>query len=311
MPSGRTSRQLSCHGLRSAAQPAEHHECDDIARQRRTIAGTGTDDTLVPSGPAARSPLPSHNPRDPLHSAPSRGDPKKLTPCPLPRERAARGVTEPSKTAPTQRETQFSPQLPLFLDRDGPLEQPHQPSAPLRCIHAIYNRCTSAATASSYANRAVDCIAPSVGGADVQPASVMIAMSGIPRITGTVSRPGRKRLGRLADPSGDGTPVRRATCSAIVDSLNTNGPVSTKPGRLQCSVWTRAGLSLNEGHRRTQGSDAFAKAECSQHCPRWFSLTGTIAVARTTDRTRCVAASGLPSDPLSGFEDHSRVLAST
>ena len=46
---------------------------------------------------------------------------------------------------------------------------------------------TSAATASPYANRAVDCIAPSASGAAVQPASVMTAMSGIPRITGKVA----------------------------------------------------------------------------------------------------------------------------
>jgi hypothetical protein len=47
--------------------------------------------------------------------------------------------------------------------------------------------CTSAATASPYANRAEDWIAPSTGGTAVQPASVMTAMSGIPRITGTVA----------------------------------------------------------------------------------------------------------------------------
>ena len=51
-------------------------------------------------------------------------------------------------------------------------EQPHQPSAPLPASVACTIACTSAAAASPYANRDVDCIA--------QPASVMTAMVASP-----------------------------------------------------------------------------------------------------------------------------------
>jgi hypothetical protein len=39
-----------------------------------------------------------------------------------------------SEFARDKREAQISPPRPLFLDRDGPPEQPHQSSAPLRSV---------------------------------------------------------------------------------------------------------------------------------------------------------------------------------